>query len=139
MFGSDCLPNAGYVIPPPIVLIETLDARLRRLASWTINNANHLRDSRDGLKVGGALSEQSGWRGGALLTPADEAQLLSQVAVAVPLFQLVTGGDPFSGDDVREVPSQQGGNDLSSDRQQPGDSDTAWPHQDREHGPIPRR
>ncbi|QGN55808.1 transketolase [Novosphingobium sp. Gsoil 351] len=34
-------------------LLETLDTRLRWLASWTIHNANHLRDSRDGLKVGG--------------------------------------------------------------------------------------
>ena len=33
--------------------IETLDTRLRWLSSWTIHNANHLRDSRDGLKVGG--------------------------------------------------------------------------------------
>ena len=36
-----------------IAALETLDARLRWLASWTIHNANHLRDSRDGLKVGG--------------------------------------------------------------------------------------
>ena len=36
-----------------ITTLETLDARLRWLASWTIHNANHLRDSRDGLKVGG--------------------------------------------------------------------------------------
>ena len=33
--------------------IEALDTRLRWLSSWTIHNANHLRDSRDGLKVGG--------------------------------------------------------------------------------------
>ncbi len=37
----------------PIALLETIDERLRWLASWTIHNANHLRDSRDGLKVGG--------------------------------------------------------------------------------------
>ena len=36
-----------------IATLETIDARLRWLASWTIHNANHLRDSRDGLKVGG--------------------------------------------------------------------------------------
>ncbi len=36
-----------------IAILETIDARLRWLASWTIHNANHLRDSRDGLKVGG--------------------------------------------------------------------------------------
>lgn len=33
--------------------IETIDARLRWLSSWIIHNANHIRDSRDGLKVGG--------------------------------------------------------------------------------------
>jgi pyruvate dehydrogenase E1 component len=33
--------------------LETLEQRLRWLSSWTIHNANHIRDSRDGLKVGG--------------------------------------------------------------------------------------
>ena len=41
------------VTTPVIPLLETIDARLRWLSSWTIHNANHLRDSRDGLKVGG--------------------------------------------------------------------------------------
>jgi pyruvate dehydrogenase E1 component len=36
-----------------VALVEQLDARLRWLASWTIHHANHLRESRDGLKVGG--------------------------------------------------------------------------------------
>ena len=36
-----------------IAAIETLDARLRWLASWTVHNANHIRPKRDGLKVGG--------------------------------------------------------------------------------------
>lgn len=39
--------------PETIAHLETLDARLRWLSAWTIHNANHLRDSRDGLKVGG--------------------------------------------------------------------------------------
>src|SRR3954464_5833560 len=34
-------------------LLEQLDTRLRWLSAWTIHNANHLRESRDGLKVGG--------------------------------------------------------------------------------------
>jgi len=34
-------------------LVEQLDARLRWLAAWTIHHANHLRESRDGIKVGG--------------------------------------------------------------------------------------
>src|SRR3546814_582436 len=33
--------------------LEALEARLRWLASWTIHNANHVRESVDGLKVGG--------------------------------------------------------------------------------------
>ena len=34
-------------------LLGMLDSRLRRLSAWTIHNANHLREKRDGLKVGG--------------------------------------------------------------------------------------
>jgi len=33
--------------------LQRLEARLRWLATWMIHNANHLRDSRDGMKVGG--------------------------------------------------------------------------------------
>ncbi|MGL4312843.1 MAG: transketolase [Sphingomonas sp.] len=33
--------------------LGVLDARLRWLSAWTIHHANHLRESRDGLKVGG--------------------------------------------------------------------------------------
>lgn len=33
--------------------LDLLDERLRWLSTWTIHNANHLRESRDGLKVGG--------------------------------------------------------------------------------------
>ena len=36
-----------------VAVLESIEARLRWLSSWTIHNANHLRDSRDGLKVGG--------------------------------------------------------------------------------------
>ncbi len=34
-------------------LLELIDTRLRWLSAWTIHHANHLRPSRDGLKVGG--------------------------------------------------------------------------------------
>ena len=37
----------------PIASIEALDQRLRWLSAWTIHHANHVRESRDGLKVGG--------------------------------------------------------------------------------------
>jgi len=36
-----------------IALLRRLEERILWLAAWTIHNANHLRDSRDGLKVGG--------------------------------------------------------------------------------------
>jgi pyruvate dehydrogenase E1 component len=41
--------------PPPNVtgLLEDIEKRLRWLSAWTIHNANHVRESRDGLKVGG--------------------------------------------------------------------------------------
>ncbi len=34
-------------------IIAELDGKVRWLSAWTIHNANHLRESRDGLKVGG--------------------------------------------------------------------------------------
>lgn len=38
---------------PDINVLKSLDDRLRWLSAWTIHNANHLRESGDGLKVGG--------------------------------------------------------------------------------------
>ncbi len=37
----------------PVESLNRLDERLRWLATWTIHNANNIRESRDGLKVGG--------------------------------------------------------------------------------------
>jgi pyruvate dehydrogenase E1 component len=41
--------------PPPDTLhaLEVLDTQLRWLSSWTVHNANHVREKRDGMKVGG--------------------------------------------------------------------------------------
>ncbi|MGU9979650.1 transketolase [Phreatobacter sp. HK31-P] len=36
-----------------LAMLAALERKILWLASWTIHNANHLRDSRDGLKVGG--------------------------------------------------------------------------------------
>ena len=36
-----------------VALLTQIEARLRWLSSWTIHNANNLREKRDGLKVGG--------------------------------------------------------------------------------------
>jgi pyruvate dehydrogenase E1 component len=38
---------------PDFDALRLLEERLRWLSSWTIHNANHLRESEDGLKVGG--------------------------------------------------------------------------------------
>ena len=38
---------------PDLDALRTLDDKLRWLSAWTIHNANHLRESQDGLKVGG--------------------------------------------------------------------------------------
>lgn len=38
---------------PDIASLKLLDERLRFLSAWTIHNANHVRESVDGLKVGG--------------------------------------------------------------------------------------
>src|SRR5687768_2902123 len=39
--------------PADIDALRTLDDRLRWLSAWTIHHANHVRESADGLKVGG--------------------------------------------------------------------------------------
>jgi pyruvate dehydrogenase E1 component len=41
------------LVSEDIALLRRLEERVLWLASWTIHNANHLRESRDGLKVGG--------------------------------------------------------------------------------------
>jgi len=38
---------------PDLDALRTLDDKLRFLSSWTIHHANHIRESSDGLKVGG--------------------------------------------------------------------------------------
>src|SRR5829696_8115000 len=40
-------------VSPDIAALKTLDDRLRWLSAWTIHHANHIRESADGLKVGG--------------------------------------------------------------------------------------
>ncbi len=47
------MPAPETPVPETIVTLERIEERLRWLSSWTIHNANHLRESRDGVKVGG--------------------------------------------------------------------------------------
>jgi pyruvate dehydrogenase E1 component len=47
-------PDPGFTLSrDELATLKTLEERVLWLASWTIHNANHLRESRDGLKVGG--------------------------------------------------------------------------------------
>ena len=39
--------------PDRLQILAALERKVLWLASWTIHNANHLRESADGLKVGG--------------------------------------------------------------------------------------
>src|SRR5204863_2267474 len=50
---TDTLKKVAAVDSETVTALEMLDARLRWLSAWTIHNANHIRESRDGLKVGG--------------------------------------------------------------------------------------
>ncbi|MEE8502028.1 MAG: transketolase [Kiloniellales bacterium] len=46
--------DAGAAIAPDqLANLKELEKKILWLAAWTIHNANHLRESRDGLKVGG--------------------------------------------------------------------------------------
>lgn len=50
---TSSIPSASDEASDRISSLELLDTRLRWLSAWTIHNANHIRESRDGLKVGG--------------------------------------------------------------------------------------
>ena len=43
----------GAVAPSTLACLEALERKVLWLSSWMIHNANHLRENRDGLKVGG--------------------------------------------------------------------------------------
>ena len=47
------VPQAPIAPQADVASLAAIDQRLRWLSAWTIHNANHLRESRDGLKVGG--------------------------------------------------------------------------------------
>src|ERR1700720_2964094 len=50
-YGSD-----GAVSPAALAILGELERKVLWLSSWTIHNANHLRESADGMKVGGHQS-----------------------------------------------------------------------------------
>ncbi|MDX1710204.1 MAG: hypothetical protein R3316_03600, partial [Rhodovibrionaceae bacterium] len=45
--------TAGLASAERLEILRQLERKILWLASWTIHNANHLRDKRDDLKVGG--------------------------------------------------------------------------------------
>ena len=44
-------PTPNLIAPDTLDLLTEIERKVLWLACWTINNANHLSDSRDGLKV----------------------------------------------------------------------------------------
>src|SRR6202047_4437067 len=57
--SSHAAPSSSAAVPAPLpepdrlALLKALERKVLWLSSWMIHNANHLRPSRDGLKVGG--------------------------------------------------------------------------------------
>jgi pyruvate dehydrogenase E1 component len=47
------LVNKPIIAPEKLACLNALERKVLWLAAWTIHNANHLREARDGLKVGG--------------------------------------------------------------------------------------
>ena len=52
-------PTPNLVAPHTLDLLTEIERKVLWLACWTIHNANHLRESRDGLKVGGHQSSSA--------------------------------------------------------------------------------
>ena len=50
--AQEAVESAGFV-QDDIAVLERLESQVRWLSTWMIHNANHVRLSRDGLKVGG--------------------------------------------------------------------------------------
>jgi pyruvate dehydrogenase E1 component len=51
--NSKTTPKNAFAKTDHLASLIAIEERLRWLSSWTIHNANHLRESRDGVKVGG--------------------------------------------------------------------------------------
>lgn len=87
------MDDAGFAVQgKDIALLRRLEERILWLASWTIHNANHLRQSRDGLKVGGHQASCASMT--TLMTALYFAALRPQDRVAVkphasPVFHAV--------------------------------------------------
>src|SRR5204863_9485847 len=47
------MPDRNKITPADLAILDELERKVLWLASWTIHNANHLRENDDGVKVGG--------------------------------------------------------------------------------------
>src|ERR1051325_4087394 len=77
---------------PDLDALKLIDERLRWLSAWTIHHANHLRESSDGLKVGGHQASSASLA--AIMTALYFAVLKPEDRVAVkphasPIFHAI--------------------------------------------------
>ncbi len=77
---------------PRLPILAELEKKILWLASWTIHNANHLRDSADGMKVGGHQASSASLA--TIMTALYMAALRPQDRVAVkphasPIFHAI--------------------------------------------------
>src|SRR5271154_1695272 len=56
---SPLIRNAPTIDQPTLEALRQLERKILWLSTWMIHNANHLRPSRDGLKVGGHQSSSA--------------------------------------------------------------------------------
>src|SRR5215469_13117228 len=84
-----------------LALLRTLERKVLWLSSWMIHNANHLRSSRDGLKVGGhqASSASVATLMTALyldvLKPEDRVAVKPHASPVYPAIEYVLGREPL--------------------------------------------
>ncbi len=76
----------------PLAILGALETRVRWLSSWMIHNANHIRENRDGLKVGGHQASSASLS--TIMTALYFAVLKSEDRVAVkphasPIFHAI--------------------------------------------------
>ena len=75
-----------------VAALEAIEARLGRLSSWTIHNANPVRDSRDGLKVDGRQT-----------TCASTAAMMIAPSPQAPRPRVRVAVKPYAGPVLRAV------------------------------------
>src|ERR1700744_4232772 len=78
-------------------LVSDLDRKVRWLSAWRIHNANHIRESRDGLKVGGHQASSASMATilsalyFSVLRPEDRVAVKPQASPVSPAIQYLYG------------------------------------------------